>query len=120
MSQQNQNLSATQLAAIDLMIAHMQENGQTQLGGVWEAIVNAAQNAAGSAWVGPLTGVGNLDDAAVVAAPAAAMMATTGVAGQTTSTTEDVAALVNKLNEGGLQPRLTLENLVKIRNQFTK
>jgi hypothetical protein len=115
MSQQ-QNLSGAQLAALDLMIAHMQENGQTQLGGFWDAITNTAENAATHAWAGPITGISGLDDDAFVPAIATAA----DMVGPATSTTEDVSALVGKLNESGLQPQLTLENLIRIRNQFTK
>ncbi len=116
MSQQNQNLSAAQLAALDLMIAHMQENGQTQLGNFWDAIVNSAEQAGTQAWVGPLTGMGDLGDAH----PVASVINAADSVGPATPTTKDVSALVGKLNESGLQPQLTLENLIRIRNQFAK
>ncbi|MEO7212102.1 MULTISPECIES: hypothetical protein [Mucilaginibacter] len=151
---QNQNLSAAQLAAIDLMIAHMQEKGETQLGGFWDSITDGIQaaasavgaaasviaataataaNAAANAVTVAANAVADavpaaveavaeaapaVAEAIVEAAPVVAEVAAAALAAHSTS--EDVAALVNTLNKNGLQSHLSLENLIKIRNQYSK
>ena len=140
---QNQNLSAAQLAAIDLMIAHMQEKGETQLGGFWDSITDAVQsaasavsaaasvvaataataaNAAANAATAAATAVADaapaVAEAVVEAAPVVAEVAAAALAASSTS--EDVAALVGTLNKNGLQSHLSLDNLIKIRNQYSK
>lgn len=105
---ENQNLSKSELAAIDLMIAHMQENNLTQMGSFIDSIVSAVTSAA-SAVTSVVTAV-----APVVTAIAPVVMAVAGAAAKEGA--NEIRGVVSKLND--LESELTLDNLIKIRNQY--
>lgn len=133
---ENQNLSKSELAAIDLMIAHMQENNKTELGGFWESITSAMETAATAVSAAASVVAATAARAATAAvnavaeaapavaevveavAPVVAEVAVAALAAQ--ANLDEVKNLANKLNDNGLEDLLTLENLIKIRNQYSK
>lgn len=166
-------LSKSELAALDLMIAYMQDNNQTQLGGFISSVVNAVTSAASFVADVAVDAATAVADAAVVSATAvadAAVVSATAVAGVATDAAKGVASAATavadaavavastdfvqdvakdavkaavvavvsslateqdksdlnevekaaKLMREEVEPQLTLENLIKIRNHYSK
>lgn len=137
------NLSKSELAAIDMMIAYMQENNQNKLGDspgkAVSAITDSAITFANMCWAGTCgpnvaQAVANVtgnqatqaNDTAVTQAHAIPNVTTDSLFGligtgssvgglQTQEVLRSLAGPLNNLNE---QP--TLQNLIDIRNQYEK
>jgi dsRNA-specific ribonuclease len=130
--EEKQNLSKSELAALDFMIAYMQDNNQAQIEGQFIGFLVSAARAVASAAsavarvVAPVAA--NIADAATRAAdaitdaaPAVADVAeAVAAAGVADSDVQEVKELVNRLNSENIGDQLTLENLIKIRNQYSK
>ena len=103
MSEQKQNLSKSELAALDLLIARMQENGAPQylnlcigLGAL--AAVSAA--------------------AAVVGAAASVVSAVTAVTSSAAADDNKLRAITDMLEGKDVPVNLSLDDLVKLRSQL--
>lgn len=129
MQNDKQNLSKSQLAAIDLMIAHMEEHkGQPMsfISSIVDAVTHVASsvaNVATNAATDVTQAVTNAAPAVVNAITAAAPVVTAvaQLAAATAAATTDAKGLQSKGDPmKTLQNNLTLENLIKIRNQHTK
>jgi hypothetical protein len=136
MQNDKQNLTKSQLAALDLLIAHMEENkGQPMsfidsivnaVTDVAHAVTNVATNAT-NVVTNAATDVAN----AVVNAAPAVVNVLTAAAPVVTALAQVAAATAVAINDPkalqaggnplqGLEKSMTLENLIKIRNQHTK
>jgi Rod binding domain-containing protein len=127
-----QNLSKSELAAIDLMIAHMQDNNKTELGGFWDSITSAVETAASvvssaaavvaaRAATAATAAATDVAEAAEAAAPVVAEVTPeAAVAALAMTDLDSVSGLVQKLNSSNVGSLLTLDNLIKIRNQYSK
>jgi signal-transduction protein with cAMP-binding, CBS, and nucleotidyltransferase domain len=113
-----QILSKAELAALDLMIAHLQENNKEQMGDFIESAIVAVQNSANQ--IGILT---NTDAVQIESAAYASITPTVAAAAMTGTihaSPAEINALIQKLGSDDLKSKLTLSNLMKIRNQYSK
>lgn len=128
MAEKKPHLSMSELAAIDLMIAHMQKTKQPNLGGFIDSIISAVEVAATAVSAAASVVAATAARAAVAAAngvaeaaPAIAEVAeVAAAAGVSKATPEELNALIKELNKNGLESFLTLENLMDIRKKHTK
>jgi predicted component of type VI protein secretion system len=148
MNEQNPNLSKSELAAIDFMIAYMQENNKTQLEGFWDSITSGVQAAASAVAAGAAVvaakaataanaaasavtdavqaAVPAVVDAAEVAAPVVAEVAEVAAPVAVAAilmaevNPNELSSVVTQLNGKGIGSQLTLENLIAIKNQYAK
>lgn len=91
-------LSKSELAALDLMIAYMQDNNQTQLGGFISSVVNAVTSAASFVADVAVDAATAVADAAVVSANAvadAAVVSANAVAGAATGVASAATAVAD-------------------------
>jgi transcriptional regulator of nitric oxide reductase len=116
-----QHLSKTELAALDLMIAHMQENKKEELGSFIDDIVDAVSAAAAAVSAGAAVVAARAATAIAEAAPVAEEVAEVAAAAMAAhANTAEINELLKKLNSDKLKGQLTLANLIKIRNQASK
>jgi hypothetical protein len=151
MQNDKQNLTKSQLAALDLLIAHMEENQGKPLsfiGSIVDAVssvakavnnvatnavvaaTNAATNAVTDTVTDAINATNNLTRAVIFAVPtmfqaitdaAPVVSALAQMAAATAAGVNDPKALQAGGNPlQGLEKNMTLENLIKIRNQYTK
>lgn len=121
MSDQKHNLSKSELAAIDFMIAYMQDNKKTELMGFWDSIVNAVSDAANSVTNVVSTVAQGATDVANTAANAVTNVVSAaggGVKGENPG--DALQSMVKSLQDGDAPQSIKLDDLIKIRNQANK
>jgi hypothetical protein len=101
MADQKQNLSNSELAALDLLIARMQENGAPKFLNLCVGLIGAVSAAA-----------------AVVSAAAAVVTAVTAVTSSAAASDNQLKALTDFLDEKTVPVNLSLDDLVKLRSQL--
>jgi Na+/H+ antiporter NhaD/arsenite permease-like protein len=113
-------LSKKELAAIDLMIAQLEEKGSdNELGSFISSIVNAVSAVANAATNVAVNAAQAASSAVTAACPAVvAVCPALAAAGKTTdSSSANYATLMDNVKKSGLPDELTLESLKKIRKE---
>lgn len=134
MSDQKHNLSKSELAAIDFMIAYMQDNKKTELQGFWDSIVNVVNDAAKSVTNVVSTVAQGVTDVANTAAQAVTnTVNAAGVKGEKDSFFQatgpsfgigvfgdQLNSIAKSLQDGDAPQTIKLDDLIKLRNQANK
>ena len=118
MSDKKHNLSKAELAALDFMIAYMQQNNKTQLGGFIDSIVDAVTNVANKVAdvaTNAAQQATNIVNTATNAAQNVANTVANAVGGVKGT---EAQSFLQKFHDENLHEEVTLEELIKIRNQY--
>lgn len=122
MSDQKHNLSKSELAAIDFMIAYMQDNKKTELMGFWDSIVNAVSDAANAVTNVVSTAAQGVTDVANTAANAVTNVVNAAGGGPRAEANlgDSLQSVMKSLQDGDAPKSIKLDDLIKLRNQATK